>query len=161
MLASGSTYKGCPGFDLKSSPAERCSLFSSFPLLPLLGNQLPGEFPLHRVSSFRLELTRHWEEPSSWVSFTIQRSYPRVSRLENDTLLKEPLASLTFNFLLRIPLNRQLPSNRQTSAGSGSGGCDFDPWTQVSISLRNSASSFHWLSSSIFTVCSLFVVPHR
>merc|ERR1712088_619507 len=24
------------------SPAERCSLFSSFPLLPLLGNQLPG-----------------------------------------------------------------------------------------------------------------------
>ena len=27
--------------------------------------------------------------------------------------------------------------------------------------LRNSASSFHWLSSSIFTYCLFVVVPHR
>ena len=39
-----------------------------------------------------------------------------------------------FIFVLhRIPLERQIPVNRQTTgAGSGSGsGCDFEPWTQV------------------------------
>ena len=35
----------------------------------------------------------------------------------------------------------------------------FFPFWDFSPFLRNSASSFHWLSSSIFSVCSLFVRP--
>ena len=37
--------------------------------------------------------------------------------------------------------------------------CQTIPTGEDCWKLRNSASSFHWLSSSIFTVCS-FVVPH-
>ena len=33
--------------------------------------------------------------------------------------------------------------------------------TRQHLQLRNSASSFHWLSSSIFTVCRSSFVPHR
>merc|ERR1712110_1280690 len=48
------------------------------------------------------------------------------------SLLLLPSAALAWQPAPGIPLERQLPVNRQTSAGSGSGsgGCDFDPWTQ-------------------------------
>merc|ERR1712083_952704 len=44
-------------------------------------------------------------------------------------LLILPSAALAWRPAPGIPLERQLPANRQTSgSGSGSGGCDFDPW---------------------------------
>merc|ERR1712088_785052 len=44
-------------------------------------------------------------------------------------LLVLPSAALAWRPAPGIPLERQLPANRQTSgSGSGSGGCDFDPW---------------------------------
>merc|ERR1719370_2125036 len=47
-------------------------------------------------------------------------------------LLILPSAALAWRPAPGIPLERQLPANRQTSMdyGSGSGGCDFDPWIQ-------------------------------
>jgi len=44
-------------------------------------------------------------------------------------LLVLPSAALAWRPAPGIPLERQLPANRQTfGSGSGSGGCDFDPW---------------------------------
>merc|ERR1719414_1491622 len=47
-------------------------------------------------------------------------------------LLILPSAALAWRPAPGIPLERQIPANRQfTDTGSGSGsGCDFDPWTQ-------------------------------
>merc|ERR1712223_761164 len=48
------------------------------------------------------------------------------------SLLLLPSAALAWAPAPGIPLERQIPVNRQTTgAGSGSGsGCDFEPWTQ-------------------------------
>ena len=93
-------------FLLESNQTEKCILlFSFFPLLPLHGVQLLGSF-----STF----IHSWQE------------YPADP-------FKKCLFCWTTTFVVRIPLKRQLPANRQTfsGSGSGSGGCDFDPDIRV------------------------------
>merc|ERR1712172_237771 len=50
-------------------------------------------------------------------------------KLKMFALLILPSAASAWRPAPGIPLERQLPANRQfTSSGSGSGGCEFDPW---------------------------------
>lgn len=86
-----------------------------------------------------------WRPAPGSVSHFLDHSEESLNRLENLYNMKlglgqrfsshQPLPD--FLCWLRIPIERQLPANRQTfGSGSGSGGCAYDPWIQVSHLLQ-------------------------
>ena len=134
MLASPTSYKADPEIELKLSPieAERCSLFWSFHLLPLPGVQRLGTFSISKMIAKILQQKNYYKVPALPVSLLAAWLSLSGSHLKGD-FLKSTNFHFRLTFTIRIPLDRQLPANRQTTgSGSGSGAaCDYDPWTQV------------------------------